>query len=195
CAWSDARRRRASSPFTVRPSSDSEGSLLPLVDLDRMLNLQTEDSALERRRNDHKETTLDIVKLRDAHLQWRARLERMLRGEEAIALAESLAPDQCELGRWLHGPVRRQYGHHSQFISVDKIHTHFHEVSRKVLQYYQTGYIARAEDALREVMNDSFELQLALAKLDMHLETSHLVNIVVLQADGRRFGLVVDSIS
>jgi chemotaxis protein histidine kinase CheA len=171
------------------------GSLVPLVDLNRMLGLQTEDSALEQwRSNDHEEE-LDFAKIREAHVRWRMRLERMLRGEETISANDTLAPDQSEFGRWLYGPLKSKFGHRIEFISLEKIHAEFHSICRSVVEYYHAGYYARAEDRLREAINHSHELQLALTKLEMHVEASYLVNIVVLQADGRRFGLVVDGIS
>jgi chemotaxis protein histidine kinase CheA len=171
------------------------GSLLPLVDLDRMLGLQTEDSALERWRDKHDETCVDFAKFREAHLRWRTRLERMLRGKEKISVNESLAPDQVELDRWLSGPIRRKFAHRNEFISLDRVHTELLTLSRSAVESYNAGFYARAEDWLRQVMNHSHELQMALTKLEMHVEASYLVNIVVLQADGRRFGLVVDGIN
>ncbi len=75
------------------------------------------------------------------------------------------------------------------------MHKEIHATVQKVVELHHAGHRNEAQGALSRVESLSAEIVSALAGLEKLAESSSLVNIVVLQADGRRFGLVVDGIN
>ena len=74
------------------------GSLLPLVNLNRMLNPSTSDSSQEGWQKELKGTDVDFSAIREMHLRWKSRLARLLNGQDEVGVEQLLSPDKCELG-------------------------------------------------------------------------------------------------
>ena len=172
------------------------GSLLPLLNLNRLLNPSTSDSSQVGWQNELKGTDVDFSAIREMHLRWKTRLARLLNGQEEVGVEQLLSPDKCELGKWMNGPGIRQFGERPEFTHLDRVHKEIHACSSKgrrapSLRPSQRG--ARSPGPSPEpVGRDCLRAGRAWRLL---VESSSLVNIVVLQADGRRFGLVVDGIN
>jgi chemotaxis protein histidine kinase CheA len=171
------------------------GSLLPLVDLDRLLSSSSSESHQARRLGELQESDVDFTAVREMHLRWRNRLTRLLDGQEDIGLDQLVSPDRCELGKWMRGPGTLKFGERPEFVHLDNIHKEIHTAVQKVVEFHHGGNSAKARDALSKVYSLSNDVVYALAKLEQLAESDSLVNIVVLQADGRRFGLVVHGIN
>ena len=171
------------------------GSLLPLLNLNRLLNPSTSDSSQVGWLNELKGTDVDFSAIREMHLRRKTRLARLLNGQEEVRIEQLLSPDKRELGKWMNGPGIRQFGERPEFIHLDRVHKEIHLAVQKVLELHHSGLRSEAQRALARVQSLSAEVVSALADLEALVESSSLVNIVVLQADGRRFGLVVDGIN
>ena len=171
------------------------GSLLPLLNLNRLLNPSTSDSSQEGWQKELKGTDVDFSAIREMHLRWKSRLARLLKGQDEVGVEQLLSPDKCELGKWMNGPGIRQFGERPEFTRLDRVHKEIHATVQKVVELHHAGHRNEAQGALARVESLSSEIVSALAGLELLAESSSLVNIVVLQADGRRFGLVVDGIN
>ncbi len=172
------------------------GRLLPLVYLDR--ELRVEESA--RLKDDHAKKTgtasdLDFPAVRDKHRQWITTLEQVLEGKISLTQQQAGSYEQCALGKWIYSTGLQQYGAIDGMVALEKTHKHFHELVHNVLrlQGARDEGMARLElDAVRHASHQIMELTSSLEKRVLEFRN---VNIVVLQADDRQFGLVVDEIN
>ena len=98
--------------------------------------------------------------------------------------------EACALGKWLYG--RRGI---AEIGEVEVAHKRFHEMVREVVALHQRGDAAGAEQALREVGPASRRVIALLTTVERRVREAKVANIVVLEADGRQFGLVVDEIN
>ena len=87
------------------------------------------------------------------------------------------------------------YAEIAKLHTLIKTHEEFHALARKIVELKNSGHQSQALEAHRELVTSSE----VIIRLLMDVETSVLaeqaVNIVVLQADGHPFGLVVDEIN
>jgi chemotaxis protein histidine kinase CheA len=180
------------------------GKLLPLVNLNH--ELQVEDVGLQQEAaaRDGAETPaggapdsrgLDFVSARSKHLLWKARLRDFLDGKSAMTAAEATSYKDCALGKWIYSSGLRQYGKLLEIQRLENLHQQFHGAVREVIGAKSTGDAARAERELQRVDSLSAQLVTLLTALERQTAATSSVNIVVLQADDRQFGLVVDEIN
>ena len=162
------------------------GKLLPLVYLNRELQVQGDHS--------HSKASgrLDFAVVREKHQQWVTTLEEVLAGKRRMGVEESGSYRDCTLGKWLYATGLREYGALKEMPALEKAHQEFHENVRNVLQAHNDGIVASSQADLDRVKKLSHEILGLTALLEAKLED---VNIVVLQADERQFGLVVDEIN
>ncbi len=171
------------------------GSLLPLLTLDKMLNSLSADASRVGWRESAGGTTVDIKTLQEMHLRWKGRLMRFLDGQEDLDPDKLASPDQCDLGRWLNSPGVRRLANRPEYSRLIHVHNEMHALVKEVVVLHHSGKCTEAQASVPLVGNLSHEVVAALSGLERTLEQSEMVNIVVLQADGRRFGLVVDGIN
>jgi len=159
------------------------GRLLPLVYLDRELKLATEGQLF------------DFAQARVKHQQWLGRLREVLDGNIVMTAQQGGSHTECALGMWLYSIGLKKYGTFSEIHSVEKTHREFHALVAKILGLKNQGNIAEAEQAFRQLGPLSTKIIALLTDLEKNVLDSRSVNIVVLQADERQFGLVVDQIN
>jgi methyl-accepting chemotaxis protein len=81
---------------------------------------------------------LDVDKVIAAHGQWKTKFRAAINRKEQLD-AETIARDDCcELGKWIHGPMKMRLGHHRQFTELLRGHQRFHreagEIARTINQ-------------------------------------------------------------
>ena len=81
---------------------------------------------------------LDVDKVIAAHGQWKTKFRAAINRQEQLD-AETIARDDCcELGKWIHGPMKTRFGRHPQFTELLRGHQRFHteagEVARTINQ-------------------------------------------------------------
>ena len=140
-------------------------------------------------------TTVDIKTLQEMHLRWKGRLTRFLDGQEDLDPDKLASPDQCDLGKWLNSPGVRPFAKRPEYSSLIQLHNEMHALVKEVVVLHHSGKCTEALASVPLVGKLSNEVVAALSGLERTLEQSEMVNIVVLQADGRRFGLIVDGIN
>ena len=186
--------RRGIETIRGAPIFRLRGELLPLVELGRMLGI-SDTASFVVGREETRGRPISLPHLRDMHLRRKGRLERFLDGRENIDPDQLATADQCELGRWLTHDSNRGLIGRAEFARLIRAHVDLHDAIRSVVVSKRSGREEEAAAALERVEVLRTEFVSALVAVERLLETVGTVNIVVLQADGRRFGLVVDGIN
>src|SRR5579864_3277153 len=173
------------------------GRLLPLVYLSRELKLagfQAQEAGSTTSSGSHWET-LDFSQARVKHEQWLARLREVLDNKSSMTVKQASSHTDCALGKWLYSSGLNNYGNLAEIHSVEKTHQEFHALVARVLGLKEQGNQAEAEHAFTQLDPLSTKIIALLTDLEKKVLYSQSVNIVVLQADERQFGLVVDGIN
>ena len=112
---------------------------------------------------------LNFMAAIDVHMKWRARLESYIQGASREELRVELISrdDQCQLGQWIHGAGKDQYGTLDTFAELRAQHAHFHVCAGKVLISAKDGH---KQDALHmlshgDYLRASERIKMLLAKL------------------------------
>ena len=174
------------------------GRLLPLVYLNRELEAgaNAEDAASAAPAVSAAKTDLlDFAKARLAHEQWLGRLRRVLDGSTPMTVEQAGSPTQCALGKWLYGRGLKDYSGIREINQVEAAHKRFHELVREVVALKAKGDTAGAEHGFLEIGPASRKVVELLTEVERKVQQCQAVNIVVLEANGRHFGLVVDEIN
>jgi chemotaxis protein histidine kinase CheA len=174
------------------------GRLLPLVYLNRELNaggVQGQDVGHTSTESGSKWEVLDFSQARVKHQHWLGRLREVLDNKASLTSQQAGSHTECALGKWLYSIGLKNYADLAEIHSVETTHADFHAQVAKVLGFKEQGHTAEAEQGLRQLGSLSSKIIALLTELERKVLYSHSVNIVVLQADDRQFGLVVDEIN
>ena len=78
---------------------------------------------------------INITDAINAHMQWKARLQRYLDGtsEEKLDPMIICRDDQCSLGKWIHGPGVDHFHGEEEFNTLRSDHAQFHYVASNVV--------------------------------------------------------------
>jgi two-component system chemotaxis sensor kinase CheA len=167
------------------------GHLLPLVYLKRELR----GTAEARTEADTNAELLDFAVARTKHQQWLDRLRQFLDGKIALTVEEAGSHKDCALGKWLYSTGLKEYADIPEMSELEKIHAGFHALVKKIVTLKTDGHHAQAEQEFGDVNPTSGKIIELLTAVEKKVLESQNVNIVVLQADDRQFGLVVDAIN
>jgi chemotaxis protein histidine kinase CheA len=172
------------------------GRLLPLVYLNRELEVDAKSQVgASAAPAAGKTGLLDFTKARQMHEQWLDRLRQVLDGATTMTVEQAGSPTQCAVGKWLYGSALREYSGIREIHEVEAVHKRFHEVVREVVALKVGGDAAGAEQAFLEAGLSSRKVITLLTAVEQQVVACQAVNVVVLEADGRHFGLVVDEIN
>jgi len=169
------------------------GQLLPLVYLVRELKAATPAEG-DSQSGAQRAELLDFSLARDRHQRWLDRLRELLDGKLTMTVEQAGSHKDCVLGKWLYGTGLTEYGDITEMSALEKTHQHFHQLVRDVVAAKVSGNPTRAEQLLAEVGPMSKEIFELLTSVERKALEFQNVNIVVLCADDRQFGLVVNGI-
>ena len=164
--------------------------LLPLVYLSRTLTTALEDGARAASRDE----LPDFAAARDKHHQWVSRLRSVLDGTISMTVEQAGSPRDCALGKWLYTSGLHDYKAITEIRTLEQAHREFHDAVREVVTSKLNGNEKQARLALDAVTKLSERVLEILTTVESRALELQNVNIVVLQAEGRQFGLVVDDI-
>ncbi|MEZ6123592.1 MAG: chemotaxis protein CheW [Planctomycetaceae bacterium] len=170
------------------------GKLLPLVYLSKALGTSGQRSA-GHSEGQHSALNLDFMVARSRHLAWKGRLRNFLDGRETMNVDEAVSPKACSLGKWLYAEGLQQFGHLPKVHQLEKAHAEMHATVGKVFQKHSQGDMEAAEQLAKEVESLSHRTVALLDDLKETAEGTDAVNIVVLRANDRQYGLVVDKVN
>ncbi|MEJ2040372.1 MAG: methyl-accepting chemotaxis protein [Desulfosarcinaceae bacterium] len=75
----------------------------------------------------------DIGRVKNAHLQWRTRLEAVIHGRQAMAPEEVTSHHECDFGKWYESPASQALVHQPAFRSVGRFHESVHQLARQIV--------------------------------------------------------------
>jgi len=113
----------------------------------------------------------------------------------SITVEEAGSHQACQLGRWLYGRGLKEYQHVPQMVELERLHKEFHDQVREVVVSKGNHDRAAAEEGYSQVQPLSQRILVLLTEMEQQVLRNGANNIVVLQADDRQFGLVVDEIN
>ena len=178
---------------TIRgaPVHRLRGKLLPLVYLNRELktgNTGSQADGLAR-------ATLDFGRSRSNHRRWRETLQQVLDGKLNMPPEEADSHEQGALGEWLYSFAMQAYPDRPEIRELEVTHRAFHNSVKEVLGLKQQGKAAEAVQKLGPVEQSLDRMLQLLNIVEKQATELQNINIVVVRADDREFGLVVDEIS
>jgi len=180
------------------------GNLLPLVHLTNELGFTEPHSiADDRRRSAADEAddrrldflSLDFETAIKAHRAWKSKLRDFLGGKGDFDEEEVGRNDKCVLGQWLYSPGMKKYRYLRELKRLESTHTEFHHQAKQVIVAKRFREAEQAEHELSKLEAMSDEVVSLINSLQTSASENAAVNIVVLQADDRQFGLVVDEVN
>jgi chemotaxis protein histidine kinase CheA len=171
------------------------GRLLPLVYLNRELKTAGDAGEQEGTPDQTKSKTLDFAASRSNHRRWLHTLQQVLDGKLTMRADQADSHQQGALGVWLYSVALKECGANIDIRALEETHRNFHDLVRGVLALKEQGDLARAVQELARVEQALEKMMQMLAAVEKRELERQNVNIVVLQADDRQFGLVVDEIN
>ncbi len=110
-----------------------------------------------------------------AHMAWKKRLDDLLDADlrDVLDPLQVCRDDQCELGRWLHGPGALKHGQREGYQRLRAVHADFHQAAARVVTLAQAGQDAAARE---EMTRGSFAKCSAQVKAELarlYLDIGH----------------------
>ncbi|MGB9205207.1 MAG: chemotaxis protein CheW [Terriglobales bacterium] len=174
------------------------GRLLPLVYLNRELNtggVPGQAVGHNSTESSSKWEMLDFPEARVKHQHWLGRLREVLDNRTVLTAQQAGSHTECALGKWLYSVGLKNYADLAEIHLVERTHAEFHDMVANIVVLKEQGHQAGAEQAFRQLDPLSSKIIALLTELERKVLYNQSVNIVVLQADDRQFGLVVDEIN
>jgi hypothetical protein len=75
---------------------------------------------------------MDLNTAAQAHAQWKVKLRAAIAKQDTLDIATLSRDDCCELGQWLHGKGRTDFGRLASHVDCVKKHVVFHAEVAKV---------------------------------------------------------------
>lgn len=105
----------------------------------------------------------------DAHVRWKARLQRQLEGhgDEQLEVSVVASDDKCTLGKWIHADAKARFGHLAEFRELLNAHADFHLAAGEILTDCHRGEYEQGLKTLhgKDFRFKSDKVQLALVRL------------------------------
>ncbi len=176
------------------------GRLLPLVNLRQELKI---DAKSPRGSNEKSEAgtadagdeRIDFELARAKHLLWKSRIRDFLDGKSTLTEQQAGSHEGCALGKWLYGGGLDEYGDLAEMKELEKVHEELHTAVHEIINHKSRGEMTSSEDGFLKIGSFSERIVSLLTTVERRVEEHKAVNIVVLQAGDRQFGLVVDGIN
>ena len=169
------------------------GNLLPLVDLNQALGQR--DARRSQESWENASQGLDFADSRSKHGQWLEKLRQMLNGKTKMTVEEAGSHEHCALGKWLYGDCLQRYGSFQETQLLETAHREFHELVHDVVRHKLGGEIGKAQEAFGRIGPLTRRVVELLSAVENRGKEQSSVKIVVLRAEDRQFGLVVDEIN
>ena len=173
------------------------GRLLPLVCLGHELKtgIRSQQAAANQLMSAQNTELPDFADARQKHRQWIGRIKDVLETKTRMTVEQAGSPKDCALGKWLYSAGLKEYGDIAEMQELEKKHRRFHELVRDVIGLHAKGDKAAAERGFSSLEPMSADIISLLNLVEQKVLEAQNVNIVVLRADDRIFGLIVDQIN
>jgi two-component system chemotaxis sensor kinase CheA len=124
-----------------------------------------------------------------------SRLEEVLGGKLIMTADEAGSHQGCALGKWIYKIGLKDYGYIGDMRALEQAHHAFHDSVRGVLLLKTEGKDKEARRELSSATKLSERIMQLVSGVEKSVHEMQSVNIVVLRAEDRQFGLVVDEIN
>lgn len=174
------------------------GRLLPLVYLNKTLagNTSQTGTSLLNGSAQHPEALAEVFsQAREAHRNWMRKLSQVLDGSLSMTAQEAGSHHLCALGQWIYSDGLKNHGDIAEVRELERIHETFHNFVYDIVSHFNALQKEKAAARYQELRGLSDQILECLTLAEQKILECQNVNIVVLHADGRQFGLVVDSIN
>ena len=171
------------------------GKLLPLVYLNRELRVDCDAAVHNGAGVLARNQAPDFTLVRDKHRQWIHTLQQVLEGKLTMTADQAGSHKKCALGQWLYGTALERYRTIREMPTLETVHRNFHDLVLEVLRLRGQQDLAQAKRELTRVEQTSEKIMELLTVVEARVLEHQNVNMVVLRADDRQFGLVVDEIN
>jgi chemotaxis protein histidine kinase CheA len=173
------------------------GRLLPLVYLNHELKtaVATEPGQGSKVNSGSACELPDFDEARQKHEQWIGRLADVLDRKSTMTVEQASSHTECALGKWLYSAGLKRYGGIAGINALEAAHRQFHQMVRDVVVLASRGEKEAANRQFEQAELLSAKIVDLLLGCERNVVESDNVNIVVLRADDRQFGLVVDEIN
>lgn len=90
---------------------------------------------------------INLMEAVEAHISWKLRLQRYLDGksDETLDPMVICRDDQCNLGKWIHGPALKHFHDVEPFHLLRADHAQFHYVAANIVKSVQANDRSSAE--------------------------------------------------
>ena len=95
------------------------------------------------------QASFDIGKVKAAHMQWRSRLEAVLKGKQALRPEEVTSDHECEFGKWYYGEGQALKDR-PFFKEVGDTHAKVHQYAKQIADLVKQGNASRANEIMIE---------------------------------------------
>ncbi len=112
---------------------------------------------------------IDLSQAVQAHINWKLRLQNYLGGKSDERLDPMVVcrDDQCELGKWIHGPGMAHFHDLEPFHQLRADHAQFHFIAANVVQKVLASDHAAAQNILEsDYPRISHKVVMALTELN-----------------------------
>lgn len=98
---------------------------------------------------------LSFMEAKQAHLKWKVRLVNYINGksDEKLEASKVCRDDQCDLGKWIHGPAKR-YVNSREYQALKSAHADFHASVGAIVESIDQGQV---DDAKRLLGGDFYQ--------------------------------------
>ncbi len=92
----------------------------------------------------------DIAAVKFAHMQWRIKLESILRGVMALRPEEVASHHECAFGKWYFGDEGQSLDHYPEFQTVGRYHEQVHSIARQIVELVENENMNEAQAKFTE---------------------------------------------
>lgn len=98
---------------------------------------------------------MDLGQAVSKHAEWKTRFRTAITKNEAMDATTIARDNLCELGKWLHGDARSQFGTLASYRDCVAKHAAFHAEASKVAQAINARKFSEADAMLNSGTGDS----------------------------------------
>ncbi len=85
------------------------------------------------------------------HAMWVLKLSNFVGGASDVASLELVSHHDCNLGKWLYGEGRQQYGHLAEFRALERDHRELHMIGLQIVELKHQSRIGEAQAELAKI--------------------------------------------
>ncbi len=90
----------------------------------------------------------DIDAVKQAHMAWKERLARVVKGELQLQPSEVTAAHECDFGHWIHSAEGQAMAGNTHFREVEELHRLVHDLAREIVAAVNDSKFSDAREKL-----------------------------------------------